>query len=298
MRCVISTLAVLVVSLFLAADSQSQTPAGAAPLHVGVVKTFFHDMSPELVETITEPFTGVMRDAAGLTGELIVGGEPFSVAQQLHDKKLQLGVFHGVEFAWVQKQYPDLRPLLVAVNTGRELRAYVLVLKEGKVASFADLKGKDFSIPKRTREHCRLFVERQCRREGAPAAKDFFARTVVSPSVETALDDLCRGKVDGAVVDAIGLEFYKDLKPGAFARLKILAQSEIFPPFVIAYRPGALNDETLSRIKDGLRSAAKTERGREMMRTWRITSFEPVPANFDQVLAESLKAFPSPQAKN
>ncbi len=71
--------------------------------------------------------------------------------------------------------------------------------------------------------------------------------------MESALDDVVRGKYPAALVDTSGLEFYKDLKPGVFARLKVLVQSEVFPPVVIVYHKGALNDATLARIRNGLR---------------------------------------------
>src|SRR5262249_48785395 len=158
--------------------------------------------------------------STGLAGQLVVACGPFAAAGELFDRKLDLAVFHSFEFAWVQQKHPELRPFMVAVNSQRSVCAYVLVRKEDStLASFADLKGKDFSVPKRTREHCRLFLERTCQADSPCTVKDYFNRVVASENVETALDDLCLGKVQAALVDTIGLEFYKDLKPGCFARL-------------------------------------------------------------------------------
>jgi ABC-type phosphate/phosphonate transport system substrate-binding protein len=269
--------------------------AGTAPLRVGIVRSFFHDMTEPLIQSVTEPFIGVLRDTTGLTGELVQGGDPFAVAAQLNGDKLQLGVFHGFEFAWVRQKYSDLRPLSIAVNTRHPLRAYVVVPKDSPTAKFADLKGKDLAVPKRTKAHCRAFIESRCGHEGGGNAKDFFAHVVSPANVETGLDELVRGKFQAAVVDATGLDFYKELKPGAFARLRVLEESGVFPPLVVAYRQGALKDATLDRIATGLRAADKSEAGRDMLRTWNITGFAPVPANFAQTLADSLKAYPGPQ---
>jgi ABC-type phosphate/phosphonate transport system substrate-binding protein len=277
--------------------SGSPCLAGAAPLKVGMTRSFFHDMSPLLIETVTEPFVTIMRETAGLPGKLVLGGDAFAVAQQLSDKTLQLGVFHGFEFAWVQKKYPELRPIMVAVNNEQPLRAFVLVPKSSATKTFADLKGKDLAVPKRTKEHCRYFVERLSRGAGAADTKAFFSKVLHGASVETTLNELAAGKIQSAVVDATGLDFYKDLNPGRFAKLRVLAQSEVFPSMVIAYRQGGLDDPTLAKVRNGLRETGKSETGRDMLKTWNLTSIEPVPANFVEVLAASLKTFPMLEAK-
>jgi ABC-type phosphate/phosphonate transport system substrate-binding protein len=283
----------LVLTVGPAPDAQ----AGSAPVRIGMVQTFFHDVPTALVQLVTEPFSTIMRETTGLNGALVAGGDAFAVARQLSDGKLQLAVFHGHEFAWIQKKHPELRPLMVAINSQRSVCAYVLVRKDCDAGSFADLKGKDLAIPKRTREHCLVYVERHCQDDGACGSKQFFGHVVRPANVETALDDLCQGKSQAVLVDSIGLEFYKDLKPGAFDRLKIVAQSQDFPPAVIAYRPGAVSEEAIAHVRDGLQSAHKTDMGRDMMKMWKITSFDPVPATYARCLSECLKAYPSPEAK-
>jgi ABC-type phosphate/phosphonate transport system substrate-binding protein len=290
----------LLLSLFTLATGPTQeapAQAGNALLRIGMPQTFFHDVPDAIVGFATEPFSAVMRDTTGLSGKLVPGGDPLTVADQLSKNKIQLGVFHGFEFAWVQQKHPELKPLMLAVNTEHEVAAYVLVLKSRPMDTFADLKGKDFAVPKRTREHCRLFIERHCQGDGACEPKAFFSRIVASQNVETALDDLCQQRVDAVVVDAIGVAFYKDLKPGCFAKFRVLARSEAFVPPVIAYLPSSIDEATLGKVRDGLLKAHKTPMGGEMMKMWKITSFEPVPSNFSKSLADSIRAYPAPEAK-
>jgi ABC-type phosphate/phosphonate transport system substrate-binding protein len=298
MRYPLRVLIIVVVGLVgLQAGIAPGARAGDVPLRVGIAETFFRDVPKGLVKTVTQPFVAVLHDTVGLKGELITGDDAFSVAKQLSNGALQIAVFHGFEYAWVHQQHAELRPLMVAVNSKQSTQAYIIVRKEGAPASFADLTGKEFALPKRTKEHCRLFVERQCQGNAAHAAKEFFAQVNTPANVETALDELGKGKYQAAVIDTHGLEFYKDLKPGSFARLKILAQSEVFPPLVVAYKQGALDAATLARICNGLRATSKTEMGREMLKIWGITAFEPVPDMFAQTLTASLKAYPMPDAK-
>jgi ABC-type phosphate/phosphonate transport system substrate-binding protein len=275
----------------------TRADAGAAPLRVGVVQTFFHDLPEPLVRTVTEPFITVMRETTGLSGELIPGGDPMTVAGQLCDGKLQFAVFHAFEYARAKSKYEALQPLMVAVHCRKSIRAHILVRRGADVGSFADLKGKNLAVAKRTEEHCRLYVDRECQSGGTRGASDFFAHVVRPANVEAALDELSEGKVHATVVDTNAMEFYKDLKPGRFARLTILAQSEAFPPLVVAYKQGGLDTVTLGRIRDGLHAADKTEMGRAMLKLWKLSSFEPVPTTFGQMLTESLKAYPLAEAR-
>jgi ABC-type phosphate/phosphonate transport system substrate-binding protein len=186
---------------------------------------------------------------------------------------------------------------MIAVPSRQSIRAHIVVLKGGGASSFADLQGKDLGVAKRTEEQCRLFVDSECRSGGAERAGNFFARVVRPANIEAALDELCDGKVHATVVDTNGLEFYKDLKPGKFARLTVLTQSAPFPPLVVACKKGALDAMTREQIRAGLSAAKTTEAGREMLKMWKLTSFEPVPADFDQLLNRSLEAYPLADAR-
>jgi len=293
-------LCALLLSLFALTACPSQDAVaqkGTAPIEIGMPQTFFHDIPPVVIGWASQSFSAVMRDTTGLNGKLVPGGDPSTVANNLVQNKVQLGVFHGFEFAWVQKKYPELAPLMLAVNTQAKVTAHVFVRKGNGIDKFADLKGKELVVPSKTKEHCHLYLERHCQGDASCGAKQFFGTVVASKNVETALDDLCHGKVDAVVIDAIGLEFYKDLKPGCFAKLKEVARSEAFMPPVIAYNPASLDAATLAKLREGLLRAHKTPMGDELMKMWKITSFEPVPANFQQAMDRSYKAYPPPEGK-
>ncbi len=286
----------LCLAVLAAPVPKTAAEPGELALRVGMPATFFHDVPTVFVKFATEPFSTVLRETTGVNGELVVSADAFAAARDLSANKLQLAVFHSFEFGWVQQKHPELRPLMVAINSQRAVSAHVLVRKDSSFTSFADLKGKELSLPKRTREPCRLFIRHQCHIDGGCCSKDFFSRVDATANVETALDELCKGKFAAAVVDSIGLEFYKSLKPGCFARLKVLAETE-FPPAVIAYRPGGLDEATIGQLRQGMGGAHKTELGREMMKLWKITSFDPVPADYAAAVAACIKLYPCPTGR-
>lgn len=266
--------------------------ADAQGLRVGLVRTLFRDVPPALAQVSIQPFSELMHSQTGLDCRAIVAGDALHLARQLNEDKVQFAVFHGVEFAWAQEKYPELRALVIAINRKRELRAVLVTRYDSEVKSFADLKGKPIALPRRSREHCHLFLERQCREAGS-APKGFFSDLVAYPNIEAALDDVLRRKVQAAVVDNVSLDCYETLKPGCHAGLKVLQQSCVFPAAVVAYHRGALDSATLARLHSGLIKANQNVRGKELMFLWNLTAFEEVPTDYPQTLAAVIREYPT-----
>ena len=60
--------------------------------------------------------------------------------------------------------------------------------------------------------------------------------------------------------------------------------------------PGAFLETILERASVGaaLLDAGQTPRGRQMLTLWKLTGFEPVPADYAQTLADIVRAYPPP----
>ncbi|MBI3407775.1 MAG: PhnD/SsuA/transferrin family substrate-binding protein [Planctomycetes bacterium] len=272
----------------------NDAPTKTSPVRIGLVSSLFIDVPEPLVKLASGPFNALMKEFTGLEGQLTMGGEVFEVAGRLNRKELDLAVFHGVEYGWVRQKYPELQPLMIAINKHSHCRAHLVVKADSEVKCFADLKGKDLSLPMRSKIHCRMFLDRICADCGQCSPKAFFQNVVSSPNTEIAFEDVLSGKIPAVVVDSHQLEFFEWLKPQCFARLKAVQNSDLFPSAVVVYRKGALDDATLKKFKDGMLSANQNRRGRGLMAQWSVTSFEPVPEDYDRVLADILKAYPAP----
>ncbi len=264
------------------------------PIKIGIVKTLFNDLSKEKIEIATESFPDIMKEATQTEGKLVLGLDGATVAKQLADKQIHLGVFNSFEYAWAVQKHPELKVLMVAGKKDEQFRAAMMVRKDSKFASIADLKGQTVSIPKRTREFCLLYLERLLADKFQSESSKFFGKVVLSENLETALDDLAAGKVKAALMDSQGLAFYQDLKPGLFNRLKALDQSEVFPPVAIAYLPGSLGEDMLKKLSSGLLNANTSEKGKEMMRLWKIDGFFAAPPDYAENVTRILKAYPAP----
>jgi ABC-type phosphate/phosphonate transport system substrate-binding protein len=274
----------------------AQAPTAGAPLKLGMVKTFFHDLPKVVIDIVTEPFGELMKQTTGLHGSLSIGEDAFGTAAKLDSNELQFGVFHGHEFAWVQKKYPNLKALMVVANKQHDVRGFVIVHKDNPAEKIANLHGKIIDMPAQTKEHCRVFLGKHCGDNAQNDPKAFFAKIARSDSFVDALDDVCKGKAQAAVVDTITLAFYKDIKGPCFAKnLRVLQRSDAFPPAVIVYKQGALPAATLNQFRDGLLKAHQNPVGADMMKMWSIDGFELPPDNFPQMLADALKTYPSPR---
>jgi ABC-type phosphate/phosphonate transport system substrate-binding protein len=262
-------------------------------IRIGLIRSLFRDTSEALMQVIMRPFKALMEAQTGMRGQLVAGGDANDLAQRLKAGDCQLGIFHGFEFAWARLTVPELKPLLIAVpkQQQRYLRAHLVVSAEGTLKNMADLKGQVVALPYMSREHCRLFLERRCVPAGSSPAK-FFSRIAIPRDATDAIDDVLAGAAAAAIIDDGDLELYRSQYPEYFAKIKVLLQSEAFPCAVIAYYPGKLSQSQLERFREGMLSAKETQQGRQMMQLCRISRFEDVPDDFDQMLADIAKAYP------
>ncbi len=282
----------VVVALAYHGVAQAQEVQGPDVVRIGLVKSLFRNQPQALVMALMQPFGAMIETQTGLKGELVAGGGALPLAKLLATDKIHLAVFHGVEFAWAQQKYPGLRPLVIAINQDPHLRALLVVRRTSAAHDWKGLRHTVLAMPQGSRDHCYMFLERACAHLGVKPAH-LFARTTVPANSEDALDDVVDGDADAVVVDALAFDRFQQRKPGRASELKVLAESEIFPAAVIAYHPGALSEQQLNQFRAGMLAANRTPIGRQLMTLWKLTGFVPVPEDYQQTLANILKAYPA-----
>jgi ABC-type phosphate/phosphonate transport system substrate-binding protein len=262
-------------------------------IQIGLAKTFLSEQPKGIAEIAADDFKGVVKKTTGLDGAISSKLGAFEIAEKLDGKQLDFGIFHAHEFAWVQKKYPRLVPLLIATDKYRVEKAYVIVHKNSSAKTFADLRGKKLDLPVGTKEHCRVFLDQICTDKDTKGPATFFGAIEKSATKKDALDNVAREKVDATVIDRNGLEFYKEIRGPVFEKnLRILAESADFPPAVVAYKPGTLEQKTVDQFRDGLLKAHTVPEGRDMMKSWHIQEFQPIPKDYAKSLADVMKAYP------
>ena len=268
--------------------------AGDGSIKIGMVQGMFRDVQPAMVQALSKPLRDLIQKQTGLTGEVEIVPDALTLADRMKAKRYHLGVYHGFEFAWVQGNNPDLIPLVITVPPARRLQACVVVQKESKLATLADLKDDTVMVPRGTKAHCLLYLDAQ--RGGLPltCAKPQFKPAMTS---EEALDGVVQGDLPATLVDISAFVGYQNLQPGASKQLRMLCESELFPATVIAYRKGSLDENTVGRIRKLLVEAHQTPAGKPLMMLWNLKGFENVPADYSTQLDGIGKAYPAPTTR-
>jgi ABC-type phosphate/phosphonate transport system substrate-binding protein len=263
-------------------------------LRIGSSGTLTGESKGDKEKSALETLKSFIQDETGYKSEILRQKDWRTLAEKMTKGQLQVGVFQGYEFAWAKEKFPELNPLMLAINVYRYPEVYVVARKNDPAKDFAGLKGQSLAIPAAGQGYLRLFVDRECGKQGTkPEA--FFSKIQTPDNFEDALDDMVDGTVKAVVADRAALEGYKRRKPGRFRQLKAVAKSAPLPPTVIAYYDAKLNGATLKRFREGLLNAGKTDKGETMLTFFRLTGFVDVPADFGKVLAASRKEFPPPK---
>jgi ABC-type phosphate/phosphonate transport system substrate-binding protein len=268
--------------------------ADSGELKIGMLSGMFRDQQPKVIQALAKPFRDLMAKHVGYSGDVEVLDDPFTLCDRLKENKVQLGVFHGFEFAWAQQKHDDLVPLIVTQPPGGTVQAMLVVKDDSTAKAVSDLKVTDVLVPRGAKAHSLVFIDKA--RDGLPAdtAKP---TTKVDQTPEDVLNAVAGGTAKAALVDWGALDGYKVLHPGGFKSLRVLTKSEEFPPAVVCYRKGTLTDAQVTQIRDGMTASCKTPTGKMLMTLWNLKGFEAPPKGYQASLDDILKAYPLPKGE-
>jgi ABC-type phosphate/phosphonate transport system substrate-binding protein len=296
-RFLITLAATLILS---AADGQAQSK----PVRIGLIETIFGETSKETIEAQTEEFKKIMEERTGRKGESKRVTDFRALADDLAQGKLDMAVCHGFELAWIKKEYPqlELRPLVVAVNEDYYVKALIIVGAKDAAKTVADLKGKTLALSKQTKAYSKLFLERRCEPQSVTEffptiARDYTPRgerTKKPLNSEAALNLVATGKAQATVVDAVAWNEYK--KRNSIEGLRILEESAEFPATAVVYNPKSVDTETQDSYRKALSEFhTGSKAAKDLLQSWRLTQFKPVPPDYDSRLQAIGATFPPPK---
>jgi ABC-type phosphate/phosphonate transport system substrate-binding protein len=291
---------ILVTGLLVVATGASAFAASLAAdqsglLRIGLSGAMLKEIPEATAKQALENMKALIEKQTGQKSELTAEDNSETLGQKLAQKKFDFGVFLGYEFAWAKEVHAELRPLVVATS-GAPMRIHLLIRQDNPAVSLAQLKGKSLALSRESRPPARLYIERECLALGAASDK-FFAQITAPATLEDEIDDVVDGVVQATAVDTLAFDAYKRRKPGRATRLKQIQESQLFPPPVIAYEPGVLDNATLSRFRDDLARTSRDPEGERLLNLWKLTGFDPVPSDYEQELAAIARRYPAPKGK-
>ena len=250
-------LLIVAVGLLAAGAAHAQQPAGG--VRIGMVQGMFRDVNPAVVQAMSRPLRELISRQSGLTGDVQILPDAFALSDQMAAGRFEMGVFHGFEFAWARERNPNLVPVAVTVPPGRTLRTVVVVRADSKLSGLADLKDEAVLVPRGSKAHVHLDLERERLKLPATTATPKHKPALTA---EEALDQVVAGDAAAAVVDSANLTGYQNLQPGAARQLRVLVQSEKFPPTVLAYHKGTADPAAVEQVRKLLLNAHQTPAAR------------------------------------
>jgi ABC-type phosphate/phosphonate transport system substrate-binding protein len=257
---------------------------------IGMPKTLFHGMPEFMVRAGSGPFLKLMKDATGSNGTLVIVPDPMTLAKQMDEGKIHIGVFQGHEFAWAMTKHKKLTPIAVA-DPLNPVQAFCVVSWDSKAKNVGDLKAEKLSLPPIHRDYCEMFLAKQ---KEAHLKGVSFAAELKAATAEDAIFDVIDGKCGLTVVDATALNGFRKIHPGPSECLKVLCQSDPFPNACIAVKKDEMNPKTVEKFREALLKATELPGGRPMLATWKLKGFIKVPDNYEALLKACEKAYPLP----
>jgi ABC-type phosphate/phosphonate transport system substrate-binding protein len=279
-----ATLAVILLPGALSAEDK-------VVYRIGVPRSVFREVPPALVSFAGQPFKDIMKAQTGLSGEVSIEPDAMTVAKAIAAGKMRLGVFLGHEFAWIKQKYPKLEPIVCTVPRPKQIQAMLLVRYDCKAANLGELKGSRLAMATTLRDHARLFLEK---RRSDEMGDGTFCSTEKADTVHNAIHKVIDGEADVTVADFAAWNYFQKLYPGLSQNVRVLSQSDVFPPTVIAYETGTIDESTLKAIRDGLITAHENSKAMRMLNLIRVDRFDAVPEKYDEDLKRCLKTCPAP----
>ena len=170
-------------------------------------KGMFRDVQPTIVYALARPFRALLERQTGLAGDFEIFPDCTAMAKKFGERKIDVGVLHGYEFAWIRGKNPDLEPLTIAQPQGGINQAFIVVHAEGKAKKPSDLEGETLLIPRGSKGHIFVYLDKL--RAALPqTALKTVPKTGMTP--EEALNAVSEGEHAAAIVDEKGLHQVTD----------------------------------------------------------------------------------------
>jgi ABC-type phosphate/phosphonate transport system substrate-binding protein len=192
-------------------------------------------------------------------------------------KECQIGVVWGLEYGWLVKEYPELRPLAVISIGDKNLRdmSLLLVRKPFGGSSLAGLRGKRLARYRGAPLMEQVYLDKMLKDEGLDP-QTHFRQGPPYGTLKEAVFALEAGQADCLMLSVAAWNRLMSVRPRLKELLVPVKQSDFYPrPALIGSVKAvdALRRGLWRRIQDALVAAHRTREGRECVRFWRFESF-------------------------
>jgi phosphonate transport system substrate-binding protein len=164
-------------------------------------------------------------------------------------------------------------PLVKPIRDGKNnYQAYLIVHKDSKIKTFAELKGKKFSFTDSLSTTGMYFPQKKLK-ELKTNADDFFLKVYYSNAHDNSIELVSRKIADAATVNSLIYDYQLKFTPEKLANVKIVERSELYgtPPVVVSKN---IDKETLNGLEDIFNNLHRDKKGQEILKGLMIDRYE------------------------
>ena len=228
--CAVLALVVVAVGQNAQPAPPPNPPPNPQEVRIGFPDALFKDVPKPLINAAIGPFQKMIHKQIGMSGSMKICQDYVELADDLKAGKIEIGVFHGFEFAWV-KNNPAFLPLVITNPSCGKVQACLVVHADNKAKSPQQLKGACVGIPKGTKAHCTMFLKH------LQETTDIADGRLFSDAVQDGRSHAARGpgrrglrQVRGRACRHRQLETYQRNWPGLGKQLRVSRSPNCSPP--------------------------------------------------------------------
>jgi ABC-type phosphate/phosphonate transport system substrate-binding protein len=268
------------------------------PLQVRIYASLMAGISDHHARAFTRPIIDlVSREmqypmqfdiAEGATAE-----DLWEFGQQIEDGEIHVGIIWGVEYGWLRKRFPRIKPMVVTRHSTSHLKSQLMVHPDSEATDLAGVRGQRLATYSRMPLMDELFLSKAVE-DGGGTWRQFFPEVVEH---KTAIDAILavRGREADCVMVNTTL-YQRHIANRPKLELKAVALSAPFPQAVLVGRPervNALRPGLWLETRDCLRDVEDTPEGRQSLDFWRQERFIlPGADNFEQLVQARIAQYP------
>jgi ABC-type phosphate/phosphonate transport system substrate-binding protein len=213
--------------------------------------------------------------------------------QQIEEGEIHVGIIWGVEYGWLRRRFPRIKPMVVTRHSATHLKSQLMVHPNSKATKLAEVKGQRLATYRRMPLMDELFLSKAVEDLQNPL-RAFFPAIVEHQTAIDAIRAVHTSKADCVMVNTTLYQRHIANRPKL--DMKVVAISAPFPQAVLVGRPdrvNALRPGLWLQTRDCLQEVEDTPEGRQGLDFWRQERFIlPEEDDFEQLVRARIAQYP------
>jgi ABC-type phosphate/phosphonate transport system substrate-binding protein len=267
-------------------------------LQVRIYSSVAPGLSAKHARIHTQPMLDLVGDRVRVRFDVdLVKGETAAdlrtFGEQLNTGDVHLGAIWGLEYGWLRRTNPHLRPLVVCTQTKGRYTSQFMVHGDSNLRGLADLRGKRLAMYPDLSLVDRVYIDKLLGQQGE--TRESYFQLIRYESPKQAISAVKEGNADCVLVNMVAWGRYIYSREELGVGLHPICPSSEFPPAVIVGRPNLINDlrsGLWQRLQEAFETAHQSPEGQQCIDFWRVERFAQADSLFEDLVEDRLQDYP------